>query len=57
MLIWQSQSGLRRLLTPTVEKFLAAGFPLLSGPRTTGDSYYEAVIQDPEGNLLELTTD
>lgn len=40
-----------------VEKFLAAGFPLLNGPRTTGDGYYEAVIQDPEGNLLELTTD
>ena len=21
-----------------------------------GDGYYEAVIQDPEGNLIELTT-
>lgn len=40
-----------------VEKFLATGFPLLNGPHTTGDGYYEAVIQDPEGNLLELTTD
>ena len=40
-----------------VETFLADGFPLLSGPRTTGDGYYEAVIQDPEGNLIELTTD
>lgn len=39
-----------------VEKFLADGFPLLNGPRTTGDGYYEAVIQDPEGNLIELTT-
>ena len=28
---------------------------LLSGPRTTGDGYYEAVIQDPEGNFIELT--
>ncbi|EAC5407980.1 glyoxalase, partial [Listeria monocytogenes] len=25
--------------------------------RTTGDGYYEAVVQDPEGNLIELTTD
>lgn len=32
------------------------GYPLLNGPRTTGDGYYEAVIQDPEGNLIELTT-
>ncbi|AXG38458.1 glyoxalase [Enterococcus gilvus] len=40
-----------------VEQFLADGFPLLNGPRTTGDGCYEAVIQDPEGNLIELTTD
>jgi lactoylglutathione lyase len=38
-------------------KFTKAGLPLLSGPRTTGDGYYEALVQDPEGNLLELTTD
>lgn len=31
------------------------GFPLISGPRVTGDGYYESVIEDPEGNLLELT--
>ena len=33
------------------EKFVSAKYPLLSGPRTTGDGYYEAVVQDPEGNL------
>ncbi|WP_125606532.1 VOC family protein [Lapidilactobacillus bayanensis] len=38
-------------------RFVADGYPLLSGPRTTGDGYYEAVVQDPEGNLIELTTD
>lgn len=27
---------------------------LVSGPRTTGDGYYEAVIQDPDGNLIEI---
>ncbi|GEL08088.1 VOC family protein [Salisediminibacterium halotolerans] len=31
------------------------GYPLLDGPRTTGDGYYESVILDPEGNRLELT--
>lgn len=27
---------------------------LVSEPRTTGDGYYEAVIQDPDGNLIEI---
>ncbi|MGT2958756.1 glyoxalase [Streptococcus bovimastitidis] len=31
------------------------GFPIQNGPRTTGDGYYEAVIHDLEGNILELT--
>lgn len=38
-----------------VARCLAADVPVLSGPRTTGDGYYEAVIQDPEGNQIELT--
>ena len=37
------------------EKLVKDGFQLLSGPRTTGDGYYEAVIADPEGNQIELT--
>jgi lactoylglutathione lyase len=31
------------------------GFPVLSGPRRTGDGYYESVVADPEGNLVEIT--
>jgi len=31
-----------------------AGCPLLNGPRKTGDGYYESVLTDPEGNLIEL---
>lgn len=31
------------------------GFKCLSGPRTTGDGYYESVIEDLEGNLIEIT--
>ena len=30
------------------------GSPLLNGPRMTGDGYYESVLMDPEGNLIEL---
>jgi len=26
----------------------------LNGPRMTGDGYYESVLSDPEGNLIEL---
>lgn len=28
---------------------------LVSAPRTTGDGFYEAVIRDPDGNLIEIT--
>ncbi len=38
-----------------VKRLVAAGRPLLNGPRVTGDGYYEAVVEDPEGNLLEIT--
>ncbi len=31
------------------------GILVLSGPRTTGDGYYESLIQDAEGNLIEIT--
>ena len=31
------------------------GYPLLSGPRTTGDGYYESCIVGFEGNLIEIT--
>lgn len=27
---------------------------LVSGPRRTGDGYYEAVLRDPDGNLIEI---
>lgn len=31
------------------------GFKVVGEPRITGDGYYESVISDPEGNLIELT--
>jgi lactoylglutathione lyase len=33
-----------------------AGFPILKGPRRTGDGYYEFETVDPDGNRLEVTT-
>ena len=31
------------------------GYPVISGPRTTGDGYYESCILAIEGNLIEIT--
>ncbi len=31
------------------------GYDIVSGPRTTGDGYYESCIAGPEGNLIEIT--
>lgn len=31
------------------------GYPVLSGPRITGDGYYESCILSLEGNQIELT--
>ena len=31
------------------------GYPVISGPRTTGDGYYECCILGPEGNVIEIT--
>ena len=32
-----------------------AGFTILSGPRVTGDGYYEFETLDPDDNRLEVT--
>lgn len=31
------------------------GFRVVSGPRHTGDGYYESVVLDPDGNQVEIT--
>ena len=33
-----------------------AGFEILSGPRKTGDGYYEFETLDPDNNRIEVTT-
>ena len=46
-----SESWVDRL----TERLRAAGYPVLSGPRTTGDGYYESCILAFEGNQIEIT--
>ncbi|MFV0417558.1 MAG: VOC family protein [Dysgonomonas sp.] len=36
------------------KKLQAAGYPVLRGPRVTGDGYYEFETLDPENNRLEV---
>ena len=36
-------------------QFREDGFEVLSGPRTTGDGYYESCIVGIEGNQIEIT--
>jgi len=36
-------------------RLAADGFATMSGPRTTGDGYYESCVRGPEGIFIELT--
>lgn len=47
--------GSREAVDALVERMRTAGVPVRSGPRTTGDGYYEAVVEDPDGNEVEIT--
>lgn len=37
------------------QQLAADGYPTHSGPRTTGDGYYESCVLGFEGNLIEIT--
>jgi lactoylglutathione lyase len=47
--------GSKELVNSLTEKLRAANFTIESEPRTTGDGYYESVVLDTEGNLIEIT--
>lgn len=47
--------GSKEAVDNLTKEISAAGYKHLSGPRVTGDGYYESVICDPEGNQIELT--
>lgn len=47
--------GSRAAVDAMVESLEAAAVVVVGRPRTTGDGHYEAVVQDPEGNRIEIT--
>ena len=47
--------GSREAVDRLTETLVAAGYPCLSGPRTTGDGYYESCILAIEQNQIEIT--
>ncbi len=47
--------GSRDAVDRLVKEMESAGVRIVGAPRTTGDGYYEALVADSEGNLLELT--
>ena len=47
--------GSRDKVDELTEILRSEGILIVSEPRTTGDGYYESVIADPEGNLIEIT--
>lgn len=48
-------AGSREAVDRLTERLKADGFIITSGPRTTGDGYYESCVLDPEGNTVEIT--
>lgn len=46
--------GSRDAVDRLVAELETCGVSVTSRPRTTGDGYYEAVVEDPEGNPVEI---
>ena len=47
--------GSKEAVDELTEKMKKDGYEVISGPRTTGDGYYESCIVGIEGNQIEIT--
>ena len=47
--------GNREQVDALTERMRRDGYTVISGPRVTGDGYYESCIVGYEGNVIELT--
>lgn len=48
-------AGSREAVDTLTARLAADGWPVVSGPRVTGDGYYESCVAGVEGNLIEIT--
>ena len=48
-------AGSKEKVDELTEKARSAGYEVISGPRTTGDGYYESCIVAIENNQIEIT--
>jgi lactoylglutathione lyase len=48
-------TGSRAAVDALASRLQAEGVTVVGQPRETGDGYYEAVIEDPDGNTVEIT--
>ncbi|WP_339792763.1 MAG: VOC family protein [Imperialibacter sp.] len=53
---WAMSVGSKEKVNQLTEQLRKDGFEIIGEPRTTGDGYYESVVADPDGNLVEITT-
>ena len=49
------KAGTRENVDALTERLRADGYEVTSGPRVTGDGYYESCVLDPDGNTVEIT--
>ena len=47
--------GSRENVDALSARLCADGYPIVSGPRITGDGYYESCVLGFEGNIMEIT--
>ena len=47
--------GSKASVDQLTELIRSKGYVIYGEPRTTGDGYYESVVLDPEGNLVEIS--
>lgn len=47
--------GSKEKVDELTEQLRSAGYKVVSGPRTTGDGYYESSVVAIEGNRIEIT--
>ena len=46
--------GSKEAVDDLTARLRQAGVTVVSGPRRTGDGYYESVVLDPDGNRVEI---